>query len=57
MKILAVGDVTGDIGVGYLEKELRRVKQSEGIDFTIVNAENSASGNGLDRRKVLLCMQ
>ena len=50
MKILAVGDVTGDIGVSYLEKNLRRFKQAEGIDFTVVNAENSASGNGLDRR-------
>ena len=49
MKILAVGDVTGDIGVRHLEKNLRRFKQTEGIDFTVVNAENSASGNGLDR--------
>lgn len=50
MKILAVGDVTGDIGVNYLTKNLRRFKQSENIDLTIVNAENSASGNGIDRR-------
>ena len=50
MKILAVGDVTGDVGVEYLESSLRRFKQANGIDLTIVNAENSASGNGLDRR-------
>lgn len=49
MKILAVGDVTGEPGVNYLKKSLRRFKQAEGIDLTVVNAENSASGNGLDR--------
>ncbi len=49
MKILAIGDVTGDIGVEYLKNNLRKFKQTENIDFTIVNAENSASGNGLDR--------
>lgn len=49
MKILALGDVTGDIGVSYLYENLRRFKRSEGIDLTIVNAENSASGNGLDK--------
>lgn len=49
MKILALGDVTGDVGVDHLYKNLRRFKQSEGIDLTVVNAENSASGNGIDK--------
>ena len=48
MKILAVGDVTGEIGVTHLENTLRRFKQTNNIDFTIVNAENSAKFNGLD---------
>ena len=48
MKILAVGDVTGEIGVAHIENNLRRFKQTNNIDFTIVNAENSAKFNGLD---------
>ena len=49
MKILAIGDVTGSEAVTYLEKNLRKYKRENGIDFTIINAENSAQYNGVDR--------
>ncbi|MBQ9980703.1 MAG: YmdB family metallophosphoesterase [Oscillospiraceae bacterium] len=43
MKILAIGDVVSERGVAFLEKRLRAIKKSEGIDFTVVNGENAAS--------------
>ncbi len=49
MKILALGDVTGSEAVAYLEKKLRRFRRENGIDFTIINAENSAQYNGVDK--------
>lgn len=49
MKILAVGDVFGAPGCEFIRKNLRRIKQAEGADLVIVNAENSHDGSGLDR--------
>lgn len=47
MKILALGDVVGDGAVEYISFNLRRFKRENGIDFTVVNGENSASNNGI----------
>ena len=47
MKILAIGDVVGQGGVEHLRKNLSRIKRMHGIDFTVVNGENSAKGNGI----------
>lgn len=47
MKILCIGDVCGSIGCEILEKNINRIKKEHGIDFTIVNGENSADGNGI----------
>ncbi|MCI8384660.1 MAG: TIGR00282 family metallophosphoesterase [Clostridia bacterium] len=47
MKILAVGDLIGNAGLKELKKQLPNIKQSEGIDFVIVNAENVAEGMGI----------
>ena len=47
MKILAVGDLVGESGVKKLKKDLKNIQEVEGIDFTIVNAENAAGGMGL----------
>lgn len=47
MKILCVGDVTGSIGCATLRRYLPKIKAEYGIDFVIVNGENSADGNGL----------
>lgn len=48
IKILAVGDVVGQDAVAYLDGALERIKRALGADFTVVNAENAATGNGLD---------
>ena len=50
MKVLFVGDVVRSAGIGILEKNIYRLKRDHGIDFTIVNGENSAESNGIDRR-------
>lgn len=48
LKILAVGDVFGEPGCLFVKKHLRRIKQLEGADFVIVQAENAATGSGTD---------
>ena len=50
MNILFIGDVVGTGGCTLVEKRLRAVKQHYGIDFTVINAENSAPGNGVTPR-------
>lgn len=53
LKILAVGDVVGNEGCGYLlGGKLRRTAESLGADLVIVNGENSASGNGMSRDSI-----
>ena len=47
MKILAVGDVVSTVGCEYLRKKLPSLKKMYGVDFCIVNGENSAAGNGI----------
>ena len=48
MKILALGDVVGNESVEYLGAHLRDFKRKNGIDFTVINGENSAKYNGID---------
>ena len=56
LKILAVGDVVGNEGCGYLlGGKLRRTAESLGADLVIVNGENSASGNGMSREVIDEC--
>lgn len=50
MKILAVGDLVGEIGLKKLKKELPLIQEAENIDFTIVNAENVADGMGIKKQ-------
>lgn len=51
MKILAVGDVTGESGVEFLQSVLKYLIDDEGIDFCIVNGENAASRNGISEKE------
>ena len=44
--VLAVGDVVGQTGLDFLERNLRKVKKQYDIDFCVVNGEN-ASMNGV----------
>lgn len=47
MKILAIGDIVGDIGLNKLKELLPSIIDKENIDFVIVNAENTSGGMGL----------
>ncbi|MBR7071454.1 MAG: YmdB family metallophosphoesterase [Clostridia bacterium] len=47
MRVLAVGDVCGEIGCRYAMRVLPRFRREEKIDFTVINGENSADGNGI----------
>ncbi len=50
MNILCIGDIVGKPGRAALEGHLENIKQEFDIDFTIVNAENSAGGSGVTSR-------
>ncbi len=49
MKVLCIGDVVADEGVEYLLKMLPRLKRQYTPDLIIVNGENSATYNGIDK--------
>ena len=42
VNILAVGDVSGSVGLTFLAKKLRTLKKLKNIAFTVVNGENAA---------------
>ena len=56
MVILAVGDVIGESGCDFIRRNLRRIRAAEGADVVIVNAENAASGSGLDKKTAELLL-
>lgn len=47
IRILFLGDVVGEPGRKAVIEQLPLLKQSEGLDFIIVNGENSAGGRGI----------
>ncbi len=47
IRILFLGDVVGEPGRKAVFAQLPLLKQSEGLDFIIVNGENSAGGRGI----------
>ena len=47
MNILCVGDIVGKPGRNALEGLLNGIKKEYAVEFTIVNAENSAGGSGI----------
>ena len=51
MKILAIGDLVGNLGVNELKTTLPKIKQEKSIDFVIVNGENAAEGFGITERQ------
>ena len=50
MKVLAVGDIVGNLGVKELKRRLGKIKEEKKIDFIIVNGENSAEGMGITEK-------
>ncbi len=49
MKLLFIGDVVGKHGCDFLSRKLFGIKKEYNIDFTIINGENSADGNGITK--------
>ena len=49
MKVLCVGDVVSRIGREMLFKYVEELKYTNGVDFVIVNGENSSHGRGISR--------
>jgi len=47
LTILFLGDVVGEPGRNAVIARLPQLKEQHGIDFTIVNGENAASGRGI----------
>ena len=47
MRILAVGDLVGEVGLSKLREILPKLIDENKIDFVIVNAENVAGGMGI----------
>ena len=50
MKILAVGDIYGEIGRDELKKELKELKKIYEIDFIVINGENTAHGKSITEK-------
>lgn len=47
MRLLMIGDVVSQIGCEFLASKLHDIKRRYKIDVTVINGENSASGNGI----------
>ena len=50
MRILAVGDIVGRVGLQKLKDVLPKIVSENKIDFVIVNGENAADGMGLTEK-------
>ena len=50
MRVLAVGDIVGKVGLQKLKETLPGIVKENSIDFIIVNAENAADGMGLTEK-------
>ena len=57
MRLLLVGDVVGESGLEILERRLYKIKKDYHIDFTVINGENSAVGNGINRQSYQRLLQ
>lgn len=47
MRILFIGDVVGTPGVNMIKKAVPYLREKEGLDLVVVNAENASGGSGL----------
>ena len=50
LKVLAVGDIVGNLGIQELKNNLNNLRQKYDIDFVIVNGENAAEGMGITEK-------
>ena len=42
LRVMAVGDVCGSAGLQLIQRELKRLKKANGVDFCVVNGENAS---------------
>ena len=58
MRILAIGDIVGEVGIKKLREILPNLKKEKQIDFIVANGENAADGMGITSNifKELLAM-
>ena len=56
MRILTVGDVCSEAGCNRLLSALPKFKKENGVDFTVVNGENSAASNGISKQSAELLL-
>ncbi|MBQ3041320.1 MAG: YmdB family metallophosphoesterase [Clostridia bacterium] len=56
-KILALGDVCGPRATEYLSKNLWAQRKKYGADLVIVNGENSAEPNGIDKNSAKMLFE
>lgn len=47
MRFLFIGDIVGSRGCRFAASKVPEIKKEYGVDFVIVNGENSADGNGI----------
>ncbi len=47
MRLLFLGDIVGPPGLHLVRQAVPRLRQVEGLDLVVVNAENAANGSGL----------
>ena len=52
-KILAIGDVCGPCGLEHIRTNLWRVRREMKINMVVINAENVAEPNGIDKASAL----
>ena len=52
MKFLIIGDIVGASGVNALKRHVPNIVKNEGIDFIIINGENSTGGRGIKDKEL-----
>ncbi len=52
MKFLIIGDIVGASGVNALKRHVPDIVKNEGIDFIIINGENSTGGRGIKDKEL-----
>ncbi len=50
LRILFIGDIVGECGLDYIEKNLSKIKSDNKINLVIANAENITNGRGLKKK-------
>ncbi len=50
LTVLFIGDIVGKIGRKAVSSSINKIKKEFGVDFTVINIENSADGFGLNKK-------